>query len=416
MSVGPSTFTPILPNERSSTDVSNIEKIDTYLIFLLVVSGLYAYIYKIFQKCHQIQNSHRYSERSNSKRAPDPAFNQSSSFAMSDIVTSSSLLLILLLCSFNKIDGFTTITPTAGRFVISNLRNHLPVLPPVSKKVHKNALVTYATIPKVSEQISIITTTIPSNDTTIQMGWDCNDEVECTEVPICTEQECRTSLDVRYHNVWYDVSGWRSKHPAGSHWIDYYDGRDATEVLDGFHTIKGQSMIQRLPKSKLAVTEMLSQTVPDDTTTQLNFRALKKDLETKGYWERNLVHEYTQLGIWSTLVISAAVLSHLPLSIVMTLGSNGSGILSVLSSFLLALSMTAAGWLGHDYIHGIDTFAYKFRNFAAVAAGLAPIWWSDKHNKVGKRDTELVVINMYSYLCQLIYAFELNTFVYHSGI
>jgi len=43
--------------------------------------------------------------------------------------------------------------------------------------------------------------------------------------------------------------------------------------------------------------------------------------------------------------------------------------------------MTAAGWLGHDYVHGVDKFSDRLRNFAALAAGLNPTWWSDKHNK-----------------------------------
>jgi hypothetical protein len=30
----------------------------------------------------------------------------------------------------------------------------------------------------------------------------------------------------------------------------------------------------------------------------------------------------------------------------------------------------------------VDTFANRMRNFAALAAGLTPTWWSDKHNKV----------------------------------
>ena len=280
------------------------------------------------------------------------------------------LLLVLVLVTIyvpDCIDGFSVTTSTR----VTPYRWSKP---------------SYATIPQTSEQISTSSTatTTSRNDTTssIPMGWECTEDVECTEVPLCTPQECRTSLDVRYHQNWYDVSGWRSKHPAGSHWIDYYDGRDATEVLDGFHTTKGQAMITRLPKSKPAVTELLKQTVPDDSTTQLNFRALRKDLEQEGYWERNLVHEYTQLGIWATLVMSAAVLSHIPLSV---MSAPVHAVAQIGSSFLLALSMTAAGWLGHDYIHGIDTFAYKLRNFAAVAAGLAPIWWSDKHNKVKTR-------------------------------
>ena len=29
---------------------------------------------------------------------------------------------------------------------------------------------------------------------------------------------CRTSLDVRMDDAWYDLSGWRRAHPAGEHW------------------------------------------------------------------------------------------------------------------------------------------------------------------------------------------------------
>ena len=52
--------------------------------------------------------------------------------------------------------------------------------------------------------------------------------------------------------------GWRKAHPAGAHWIDWYDGRDATEVMDGFHSAKGRAMYQRLPKSKEDVVQILN--------------------------------------------------------------------------------------------------------------------------------------------------------------
>jgi acyl-lipid Delta6-acetylenase / acyl-lipid (9-3)-desaturase len=224
----------------------------------------------------------------------------------------------------------------------------------------------WATIPTdVERTFSTVTSSLGLNST-----WECDAEAVCVEIPACTDDVCRTSLDVRIHNKWYDLSGWRSAHPAGTHWIDWYDGRDATEVMDGFHSEKGRKMYQRLPASKPEVVALLRQTTPPDTTTQLNFRKLREELETSGWWERNMVHEYTQLGIWGALVMSAGVTAH----------SNP--VLQPISCFLLALSMTAAGWLGHDYIHGVDAFAMKFRNFAAMAAGLAPIWWSDKHNKV----------------------------------
>jgi hypothetical protein len=160
--------------------------------------------------------------------------------------------------------------------------------------------------------------------------------------------------------------GWRKAHPSGEHWIDWYDGRDATEVMDAFHSDKGREMYKRLPKSKEAAVEVLDQTVLPCSSTQIAFRKLRAQLEAEGWWERDMVHEATQLGLWGTLVVFAAFTAQS---------------LPVVSSFALGLSMTAAGWLGHDFIHGVDKFTDKFRNFAAVAAGLAPFWWSDKHNK-----------------------------------
>lgn len=204
-------------------------------------------------------------------------------------------------------------------------------------------------------------------------AWQCDDEANCVVVPACDDQVCRTSLDVRIHNVWYDLSGWRAAHPAGPHWIDWYDGRDATEVMDGFHSEKGRKMYQRLPKSGSEAVALLSQTAPPDSATQLAFRQLRTELEADGWWERDMVHETTQLGIWAGLVVAAAIAAH---------ASTAIAFAAPLSCLLLSLSMTAAGWLGHDYIHGVDKFAFRFRNFAALAAGLAPTWWSDKHNKV----------------------------------
>lgn len=48
---------------------------------------------------------------------------------------------------------------------------------------------------------------------------------------------------------------------------------------------------------------------------------------------------------------------------------------------LLALANTQAGWLAHDYIHGIDKFSDRLRFMGPLCAGMSPIWWSDKHNK-----------------------------------
>lgn len=39
------------------------------------------------------------------------------------------------------------------------------------------------------------------------VGWECDDEANCKEVPACDDEACRTSLDVRIHGSWYDLSG-----------------------------------------------------------------------------------------------------------------------------------------------------------------------------------------------------------------
>jgi hypothetical protein len=291
-------------------------------------------------------------------------------------ITASLLLVLLLLYPHNTVHAFAHLS--------SARRSFLPSSSSYDMSLGNNKLPyqqRFATIPTdVVEQIintqsasqppvTMLGRSSISNATAI-MGWECDDDALCVEVPACTDDVCRTSLDVRIHNQWYDLSGWRKAHPAGAHWIDWYDGRDATEVMDGFHSEKGRAMYQRLPASKPEVVAMLTSITPPDTTTQLNFRKLRQELESTGWWGRDMVHEYTQLGIWATLVVSAGIMAH------------SSIVWQPISCFLLALSMTAAGWLGHDYIHGVDKFAMKFRNFAALAAGLAPIWWSDKHNKV----------------------------------
>lgn len=39
------------------------------------------------------------------------------------------------------------------------------------------------------------------------VAWNCDDDANCVEVDPCDDKECRTSLDVRIHGQWYDLSG-----------------------------------------------------------------------------------------------------------------------------------------------------------------------------------------------------------------
>ena len=37
--------------------------------------------------------------------------------------------------------------------------------------------------------------------------WECDEDAQCVEVPACDDEGCRTSLDVRIHGEWYDLTG-----------------------------------------------------------------------------------------------------------------------------------------------------------------------------------------------------------------
>lgn len=188
--------------------------------------------------------------------------------------------------------------------------------------------------------------------------------IDYTPLPTSEKTVKRTSLNVRIDDVWYDLQGWRNAHPAGSHWLDLYNGRDATEVMHAFHSQKARGMFPRMPKSKNV--EELDKNAAEVSQVTRNFRALQQQLETDGWWKRDYLHEARLISIWASLFVSGLFFAKT---------------IPLLAVVLLALANTSAGWIGHDYIHGTDKFSFAMRNFASFAAGMSPCWWSDKHNK-----------------------------------
>ena len=89
-----------------------------------------------------------------------------------------------------------------------------------------------------------------------------------------------------------------------------YDGRDATEVMDGFHSEKARKMFPRLPKSDPKTVAQLEADVVPDSDTQIAFRELRDQLEADGWWERDMVHEAKLLGIWFSIVRGAIATAH----------------------------------------------------------------------------------------------------------
>jgi len=198
------------------------------------------------------------------------------------------------------------------------------------------------------------------------MQYTCDDEGEC-QTEACAPAGCRTSLNVRVDDVWYDLSGWRKAHPAGEHWIDYYDGRDATEVMHAFHSEKGREMLTRMPRSK-NVEELEANCAPVTDLTR-SFRKLRRKLEQDGWWRRDFGTEMRQWMVWAAVMTGGLALA------------RSGGWSRLCGVVLLALGNTQAGWLAHDYIHGVDKFSERMRFMGPLCAGMSPLWWSDKHNK-----------------------------------
>ena len=45
------------------------------------------------------------------------------------------------------------------------------------------------------------------NEVIDKKAWDCDEDANCVQIDACDEEMCRTSLDVRIHGEWYDLSG-----------------------------------------------------------------------------------------------------------------------------------------------------------------------------------------------------------------
>jgi len=171
----------------------------------------------------------------------------------------------------------------------------------------------------------------------------------------------------------YDLSRWRKAHPAGTHWIDLYKDRDATEVMYGFHSDKAMDMIKRLPQAKTT-----PENVPLPSQTTMNFRTWRAELVEQGWFKRDWKHEAFNLGSWACWLTAGIMLAQFQ-----TLH------MQFLAATVLGISNTIAGWLSHDYIHGRGKWADFMRPFGHICGGMSPTWWSDKHNVHHARTNEV---------------------------
>ena len=70
--------------------------------------------------------------------------------------------------------------------------------------------------------------------------------------------------------------------------------------MDAFHSQKGREMYKRLPASTPETSAVLEASTAPYSQTEINFRKLRDELESNGWWERDYVHEAKLLGIWES--------------------------------------------------------------------------------------------------------------------
>jgi len=172
-------------------------------------------------------------------------------------------------------------------------------------------------------------------------------------------------LNIRIDDQWYDLTEWRAAHPAGQHWIDAYNNSDATEVMYGFHSDQGLSMMRRLPKSK---NPPLDVAPPSDIT--YSFRDFRQQLINDGWFRPRVWGEVKKILPWLAATAGGVALIRRATNPLQTFAAV----------FMLACSNTLSGWLSHDYVHGRSSFAWLMRPFGELIGGMSTSWWSNKHN------------------------------------
>ena len=181
----------------------------------------------------------------------------------------------------------------------------------------------------------------------------------------------RKPARLRIDGQWYDASGWALAHPAGSRWIHWFDGRDATAVFYALHSYgpNGSSVasdrLAKLPKCDPPPTEELRLPSTADMDASVSFVELRKQLEQQGFFKRNPLKEAWALAqVVALYAIGTTIAFEHP----------------VLATISLGFGMQQAGWLAHDYIHGRGKWCDSMRWLGAVFNGHSDAWWTQKHS------------------------------------
>lgn len=163
-----------------------------------------------------------------------------------------------------------------------------------------------------------------------------------------------------------DVTSWLRRHPGGAKVLYMYEGRDATEVFEAYHTPEARMVLDKLLKASPAVDCPLER-----DPVAMDFRLLIAELTRRGFYKAQPLAELIKMGV--NFGIYGAAVYCLKVS-----GQN------YLGCFLLALGMQQSGWAGHDFSHH-SVFRSPFWNDAVGRMfgwlqGYEIQWWKARHN------------------------------------
>lgn len=166
---------------------------------------------------------------------------------------------------------------------------------------------------------------------------------------------------VRIDDGWYDCTAWRHSHPGGAELVDKFHQMDATDAFYALHSREAIAMLKKMKAKPASATDAQRDSV------SINFEAFRKDLESKGWMERNWLVDFGRniLPVIAMVVIGTLVSYSYPL----------------IATLLIGLGMQQAGWIGHDYSHGRGKLSMSLgTSLGALINGFSSAWWGHKHN------------------------------------
>lgn len=134
---------------------------------------------------------------------------------------------------------------------------------------------------------------------------------------------------------------------------------DATDVFHSIHSKEAVARLHRMARTPVSADD--EKPLP----IEVNFRKLRRELEAKGFYDRNYALEAVFVGVVLVLTVSGFMLAH----------SH-----PWLAVVLLAFGQQQAGWSGHEYVHMRGRDSWWMGRLLSAINGFSPEWWSAKHN------------------------------------